>query len=87
MFYFFSQVEEHENMHGQELTHYSRRQLLVEACEGKEMVYVGNNSEKIVRTHLFYDRQHKFVYCGIEKIGTTFWKRVIKVRLRDYDIS
>ena len=32
-----------------------------------------------MKEHLTIDKKHKLVYCAIEKIGCTFWKRVFQI--------
>ncbi|KAK3102514.1 hypothetical protein FSP39_011896 [Pinctada imbricata] len=51
----------------------------MKVCEGKEFTYVGNNSETIVRNHFVYDLKTKLVYCAMEKIGSTFWRRLFQI--------
>ncbi|KAJ8315792.1 hypothetical protein KUTeg_007942, partial [Tegillarca granosa] len=62
-----------------ESIHMQRRQTMIEACTGKEKEYVGNNSAKIVGDHIVVDRNHKIVYCGIEKVGSSFWRRIFQL--------
>jgi hypothetical protein len=37
------------------------------------------NSENAVKEHLTIDKKNNLVYCAIEKIGCTFWKRVFQI--------
>lgn len=36
-------------------------------------------SERTIRRHLQPNKQYKFVYCGVEKIASTFWRRLLQL--------
>ena len=59
-----------------------RRNTLLHVCQKNESAYVGLNNENIVRSHFVVDRKHKFVYCSMEKVGSTFWRRLFQVRFK-----
>ena len=56
-----------------------RRQHLKEQCGKVEKYYFAQNSENAVKEHLTIDKDHRLVYCAVEKIGCTFWKRVFQI--------
>lgn len=57
----------------------SRRQHLQQQCEILQDYFEIQNSENAVKEHLTIDKKQKLVYCAIEKIGCTFWKRVFQI--------
>ncbi|XP_064598737.1 carbohydrate sulfotransferase 11-like [Liolophura sinensis] len=57
-----------------------RRDHLVSTCSNPNISSIkGSNQEVVVRDHFFVDHKHKAIYCGIEKVGCTFWKRVLQI--------
>ncbi|WAR28580.1 CHST9-like protein [Mya arenaria] len=56
-----------------------RRSHLQEQCKVLKRYYDTQNSENAVKEHLTINRKHNLVYCAIEKIGCTFWKRVFQI--------
>ena len=59
---------------------FTRRRLqLQEQCNEMREYFEAQNSENAVKEHLTIDKKHKIVYCAIEKIGCTFWKRVFQI--------
>ena len=62
-----------------DLKYQGRRDRLLKICRGNEEIYIGNNTETDVKTRLIVDRTHNFIYCAIEKIGSTFWKRIVQI--------
>lgn len=56
-----------------------RRLQLQEQCNEMREYFEAQNSENAVKEHLTIDKKHKIVYCAIEKIGCTFWKRVFQI--------
>ncbi|XP_064610921.1 carbohydrate sulfotransferase 11-like [Liolophura sinensis] len=60
--------------------HRQRHDTLLSACSDMDWLeYRGNSSEMSVRNHLVVDRRSKLIFCTIEKIGSTFWKRVLQI--------
>lgn len=60
--------------------HRQRHDTLVSACSDIDwQEYRGKRSEISVRNHLVVDRKSKLLFCTIEKIGCTFWKRVLQI--------
>ncbi|KAL4220077.1 hypothetical protein ACF0H5_020488 [Mactra antiquata] len=57
----------------------NRRQHLQQQCEKMHGYFEIQNSENAVKEHLTIDKKNKLVYCAIEKIGCTFWKRVFQI--------
>lgn len=56
-----------------------RREHLQNQCEKLHGYFEIQNSENAVKEHLTIDKKNKLVYCAIEKIGCTFWKRVFQI--------
>ena len=59
--------------------HEQRKATLLKECDGKEFLYIGKNADRVVRSHFVYDKPHRVVYCAMEKIGSTFWRRLFQV--------
>lgn len=55
-----------------------RRNTMINACSSNES-YTVKNTEGTLRSHFVIDRNHKFIYCAMEKIGSTFWRRLFQV--------
>ncbi|XP_021372475.1 carbohydrate sulfotransferase 14-like [Mizuhopecten yessoensis] len=49
---------------------------LLEACQSKSVYQVHPTLGSIKDRNLLYDYKHNFIYCMVEKIGSTFWRRV-----------
>ncbi|KAH3806571.1 carbohydrate sulfotransferase 13-like [Dreissena polymorpha] len=56
-----------------------RRRHLQDQCADLPSYFGTQNSENAVKEHLTIDTKHNLVYCAIEKIGSTFWKRVYQI--------
>lgn len=56
-----------------------RREHLLRQCDNMKGYFEVQNSENAVKEHLTIDRKSRLVYCAIEKIGCTFWKRVFQI--------
>lgn len=56
-----------------------RRNTLLHVCQKNESAYVGRNSVNVVRRHFVVDRKHKFVYCAMEKVASSFWRRLFQI--------
>lgn len=56
-----------------------RREHLQQQCEIMQGYFEIQNSENAVKEHLTIDKKNRLVYCAIEKIGCTFWKRVFQI--------
>uniref|UniRef100_A0A8W8IVY5 Carbohydrate sulfotransferase n=2 Tax=Magallana TaxID=2171616 RepID=A0A8W8IVY5_MAGGI len=56
-----------------------RNKHLKYECSRLKNYYVAQNSEAAVKEHLVLNRKNKIVYCAIEKIGCTFWKRIFQI--------
>lgn len=56
-----------------------RREHLQKQCRVLHNYFEVQNSENAVKEHLTIDKKHQLVYCAIEKIGCTFWKRVFQI--------
>lgn len=56
-----------------------RNQRVSEGCRTLKQYYIAQNSEAAVKEHLVIDRKKNIVYCAIEKIGCTFWKRIFQI--------
>ncbi|XP_069127517.1 carbohydrate sulfotransferase 11-like [Argopecten irradians] len=59
----------------------ARRQTMLDACAGREFdkEMRGNSSQDSVKDHIVVDRNHRILYCAIEKVGSTFWRRLWQV--------
>ncbi|XP_052107212.1 carbohydrate sulfotransferase 14-like [Mytilus californianus] len=56
-----------------------RNHIVKEGCRTLKQYYIAQNSEAAVKEHLVVDRKKNIVYCAIEKIGCTFWKRIFQI--------
>ncbi|XP_050406670.1 carbohydrate sulfotransferase 9 [Patella vulgata] len=56
-----------------------RKRRLHSYCSGKELEKVGNNDDEVLKKHFYHDIKHNFLYCSVEKIGSTFWKRLLQI--------
>lgn len=56
-----------------------RNKHLRNECSRLKNYYIAQNSEAAVKEHLVINRKSKIVYCAIEKIGCTFWKRIFQI--------
>lgn len=56
-----------------------RRNHLQKQCDKMQKYFEIQHSENAVKEHLTIDKKNKLVYCAIEKIGCTFWKRVFQI--------
>ncbi|XP_045199729.2 carbohydrate sulfotransferase 11-like isoform X2 [Mercenaria mercenaria] len=56
-----------------------RREHLQAQCNSMQGYFEIQNSENAVKEHLTIDKKNRLVYCAIEKIGCTFWKRVFQI--------
>ncbi|XP_052071953.1 carbohydrate sulfotransferase 11-like [Mytilus californianus] len=56
-----------------------RRNTMIDACSSNETSYTAKNTEGTLRNHFVIDRKHKFIYCAMEKIGSTFWRRLFQI--------
>lgn len=59
--------------------HNKRRKHLQEVCRYKKMTYLGFSPESDVRNHFVFDENSRIVYCSIEKVGSTFSRRLFQV--------
>ncbi|XP_033732831.1 carbohydrate sulfotransferase 11-like [Pecten maximus] len=60
------------------LTYAMRRIRLQDKCASlnpRPSLY----GEDLVRQHLLVDRGHHLVFCGVEKVGLTFWRRFFSI--------
>ncbi|CAC5405885.1 CHST11 [Mytilus coruscus] len=55
----------------------SRKQNLVKQCYNR--INVGRSDEDNFKAHMQFVPDDKMVYCGIEKVGSTFWRRLIQL--------
>ena len=60
---------------------------LQEQCKLKTHYEAAQNSELAVKEHLTIDQKHNLVYCAIEKVGCTFWKRVFQILSGSKNVS
>ncbi|KAK3095285.1 hypothetical protein FSP39_012778 [Pinctada imbricata] len=56
-----------------------RNRIVRRECTRLKSYYVAQNSEAAVKEHLVINRKKNLVYCAIEKIGCTFWKRIFQI--------
>lgn len=59
--------------------HNKRRKHLQEVCRYKKMTYLGFSPESDVRNHFVFDENSRIVYCSIEKVGSTFSRRLFQI--------
>ncbi|OWF40485.1 Carbohydrate sulfotransferase 11 [Mizuhopecten yessoensis] len=54
---------------------------MLEACAGRELdpAFRGNSSQNSIKSHFVVDRKHRILYCAIEKVGSTFWRRLWQI--------
>ncbi|XP_052079440.1 carbohydrate sulfotransferase 11-like isoform X2 [Mytilus californianus] len=55
----------------------SRKQNLDKQCYNR--IDVGRSDENNFKAHMQFVPDDKMVYCGIEKVGSTFWRRLIQL--------
>ena len=60
---------------------------MLEQCGFGKQYEETQDSELAVKEHLTIDRKHKLVYCAIEKVGCTFWKRVFQILSGSKNVS
>ncbi|KAK3584673.1 hypothetical protein CHS0354_001257 [Potamilus streckersoni] len=70
-----------------EMRFVERRNHLQQQCQILRQYYHVQNSEMAVKEHLTIDKRHKLVYCAIEKIGCTFWKRIFQILIGFKNVS
>jgi len=56
-----------------------RRETMLQACAGKEDYFLGNYTDRQVKSRILIDLTQKLAYCTIEKTASTFWKRIFRV--------
>lgn len=61
--------------------HRERRTRLQEVCSNRNLAYLGKSREEQVREHFIFDEKSQVLYCTIEKVGSTFWRRLFQVSL------
>ncbi|XP_060073300.1 carbohydrate sulfotransferase 11-like [Ylistrum balloti] len=54
----------------------ARRFNISEVCQAGEVYQVLPKLVSIKDRNFLYDSKHNFIYCMVEKIGSTFWRRV-----------
>lgn len=59
--------------------HKKRREHLQEICRYKKMTFLGFSPENAVRNHFVFDQNSRILYCAMEKVGSTFWRRLFQV--------
>ncbi|CAG2190752.1 CHST11 [Mytilus edulis] len=55
----------------------SRKHNLDKQCYNR--IDVGRSDEDNFKAHMQFVPEEKMVYCGIEKVGSTFWRRLIQL--------
>lgn len=64
----------------------TRRHNLIKACENQNVYQVRPTLKSIKDRNLLYDVKHNYVYCMVEKVGCTFWRRIFHL-LKHPEIS
>ncbi|XP_069120321.1 carbohydrate sulfotransferase 11-like [Argopecten irradians] len=64
--------------HSIPLTYIKRKVRLQDQCKSMS-TKPGLYSEDLIRQHLLVDRGRKLVFCGVEKVGLTFWRRFFSI--------
>ncbi|XP_078313637.1 carbohydrate sulfotransferase 11-like isoform X3 [Crassostrea virginica] len=59
--------------------HRDRRERLREVCRHRKVTYLGTSPEEAVRQHFVFDSNSQIVYCAMEKVGSTFWRRLFQI--------
>ncbi|XP_060067516.1 carbohydrate sulfotransferase 11-like [Ylistrum balloti] len=58
-----------------------RRKTMLEACSRRDIDLAsrGNSSQNSIKDHFVVDRKHRILYCAMEKVGSTFWRRLWQI--------
>ncbi|XP_021345508.1 carbohydrate sulfotransferase 13-like [Mizuhopecten yessoensis] len=58
-----------------------RRKTMLDACAGRDFdpAFRGNSSQNSIKDHFIVDRKHRIIYCAMEKVGSTFWRRLWQI--------
>ncbi|XP_021373712.1 carbohydrate sulfotransferase 13-like [Mizuhopecten yessoensis] len=62
-----------------EAIYQERRNRMLKACVGREAEMKGKNTAKYVKNNIIIDQVLGIAYCPVEKIASTFWKRVLRL--------